>query len=94
MASVLSGLLLLAAACASDIALAHEGLLVFAPTYHTDVNTGAGIEQRARDAEREFQLARTIAADLAASQPAGDVPRSLGASFVLNLGFSRASRPW
>ncbi|HEU4356205.1 MAG TPA: alpha/beta hydrolase [Actinomycetota bacterium] len=68
--------------------LAREGVVVFAPTYRTDMTTEASIEEAATDLECAYRFVRSIAAD-----HGGDLDRpvtffgwSLGATAALGLG--------
>lgn len=76
-------------------ALAREGLVVFAPTYRTDLSTEAGLVQLVADAECGYRMARDVAGDYGGDlgQPLTFVGWSLGATFALQGGLDTEVDP-
>ena len=70
--------------------LAETGLVVFAPTYRSDMTTEEGVAQMANDAECAYNYAIHAASDYGGdlSQPLTVVGWSLGASIALEGGLS------
>jgi dienelactone hydrolase len=75
--------------------LAREGVVVFAPTYRTDLSTRKGVENAATDLECGYRLVRSIAADYGGDldQPVAFVGWSLGASAALAIGLTEDIDP-
>ena len=75
--------------------LAREGVVVFAPTYRTDLSTQKGVENAASDVECGYRLVRTIAADYGGDldQPVAFVGWSLGAIAALEIGLTEDIDP-
>lgn len=75
--------------------LAREGVVVFAPTYRTDLSTQVGVENAASDVECGYRLVRSIAADYGGDlgQPVAFVGWSLGATAALAIGLTEDIDP-
>lgn len=75
--------------------LAREGVVVFAPTYRTDVTTEEGREQAGMDLECAYRFARSVAAEHGGDldRPVTFVGWSLGATGALALGLSEDLDP-
>lgn len=75
--------------------LAREGVVVFAPTYRTDVTTEEAREQAGMDLECAYRFARSVAAEYGGDldRPVTIVGWSLGATGALALGLSEDIDP-
>jgi dienelactone hydrolase len=75
--------------------LAERGLVVFAPTYHTDWTTDAGLVEAARDGECGYRFVRGIAPEHGGTldRPVTFLGWSLGATAVLGLGLTEDIDP-
>lgn len=75
--------------------LAREGVVVFAPTYRTDVTTEEGRERAGMDLECAYRFARSVAAEHGGDleRPVTFVGWSLGATGALALGLSEDIDP-
>jgi dienelactone hydrolase len=75
--------------------LAQAGLLVFAPTYRSDVTTNDGLLETAVDVECGYRFARSIAAERGGDldQPVTFVGWSMGATLALQAGLTEEIDP-
>jgi len=75
--------------------LARERLVVFAPTYRTDLSTREGFLQAASDVECGYRFARSIADEYGGDldQPVTFVGWSLGATAALGIGLTEDIDP-
>jgi dienelactone hydrolase len=75
--------------------LAREGVVVFAPTYRTNLRTQEGVEDAAIDLECGYRLVRSVAADYGGDldQPVAFVGWSLGATAALAIGLTEDIDP-
>jgi acetyl esterase/lipase len=73
--------------------LAREGLVVFAPTYRSDLTTNEGLLETAVDVECAYRFARSIASEHGGdlNQPVAFVGWSMGATLALQGERSRRS---
>ena len=75
--------------------LAREGLVVFAPTYRSDLTTNEGLLETAVDVECAYRFARSIAAEHGGdlNQPVTFVGWSMGATLALQAGLTEEIDP-
>lgn len=75
--------------------LAQTGLVVFAPTYRSDVTTNDGLLETAVDVECGYRFARSIAAEHGGDldQPVTFVGWSMGATLALQAGLTEEIDP-
>lgn len=75
--------------------LAERGVVVFAPTYRTDLSSESGKVQLVRDAECGYRLARSVAAEYGGDldKPVAFVGWSLGATFAIQGGLDEQIDP-